>query len=119
MAKLRSKLRQLDSVKKDELIRKLEAKEQECLEYRARLDPMKQVITEERPTPQALEAEVERQMSESRSHMAASRMRIETLIQEMSLLKTTLVPRMPRGRSQDIHEVLSKAPQAPSEGGPE
>ena len=99
MAKLRSKLRQLDSVKKDELMRKLEAKEQECLEYRARLDPMKQAITEESHTPRALEAEVERQMSESRSQMATARMRIETLIQEMSLLKTTVVHHMHRGHS--------------------
>lgn len=37
VAKLRSKLRSLENVKKDELVKKLEAKEQEILEYRAKL----------------------------------------------------------------------------------
>ena len=34
---MRSKLRSLDNMKKDELQKRLEAKESECLEYRARL----------------------------------------------------------------------------------
>jgi hypothetical protein len=37
VAKLRSKLRSLENLKKDELQKRLEAKESECLEYRARL----------------------------------------------------------------------------------
>ena len=37
MTKLRSKLKALDAVKKEDLVRRLEAKEQECLEYKAKL----------------------------------------------------------------------------------
>ena len=82
MAKLRSKLRQLDAVKKDELIKKLEAKEHECLEYRAKLEPMTSGITSlnEQPLLQVLEKEVARKMTEARSQMENSRQRIEGLI---------------------------------------
>jgi hypothetical protein len=37
VAKLRSKLRSLENVKKEDLVKRLEAKEQECLEYKAKL----------------------------------------------------------------------------------
>jgi hypothetical protein len=36
-AKLKAKLRSLEMVKKEEVVKKLEAKEQECLEYKAKL----------------------------------------------------------------------------------
>jgi hypothetical protein len=92
-ARLKAKLKLLDSVKKDELIKRLEAKEQECLEYRARLDRIKPPSSDEDPdalTPVAvLEAEVERRMETLRVDMELSRSRIAGLMQEMQLVKTT------------------------------
>lgn len=85
-------MRQLDNVKKDELAKKLEAKEHECLEYRARLDRVPQIsIQMETVTPvEVLEKEVEDRMKDMRDQMEACRVRIEGIFQEMGMLKTTV-----------------------------
>ena len=44
VTKLRSRLKNLDNVKKDELVRKLEAKEHECLEFRASLSKINPLV---------------------------------------------------------------------------
>jgi predicted nuclease with TOPRIM domain len=96
VARLRAKLRQLDSLKKDDLVKRLEAKEHECLEYRARLEPMVAGLTtvEEPKTPQALERELERKAAELKAQMEAERKRIEQLMDEMAHLKTTVRERI-------------------------
>lgn len=54
VAKLRSKLRSLDNMKKDELQKRLEAKESECLEYRARLSTSIQPQSSQQFEPKTL-----------------------------------------------------------------
>jgi hypothetical protein len=62
-AKLRSKLKLLDNVKKEELIKQLEAKEHECLEYRAKLSniqPLSIASADQKDAPVIeLEAEIQ------------------------------------------------------------
>lgn len=91
---MKAKLKLLENVKKDELMKKLDAKEHECLEYRARLDrsaqPASFSLEENSLTPVAvLEAEVERKMKELRQEMEDSRSKIAGFIQDMQIIKTT------------------------------
>lgn len=82
----------MENVKKDELLKKLDAKEHECLEYRAKLErqPVSVSLDSQTPTPvTVLEAEVEQRMAELREKMEESRGKIAGLIQEMQLIKTT------------------------------
>lgn len=109
VARLRAKLRHLDALKKDDLVKRLEAKEHECLEYRARLEPMVAGLTqvEEPKTPTALEQELERKSAEIKAQMEAERENIERLVQEMAMLKTTVreritVPIIQRDSSQPV-----------------
>lgn len=93
-ARLKAKLKLLENVKKDELMKKLDAKEHECLEYRARLDrsaqPASFTLDESSLTPVAiLEAEVERKMKELKQEMEDSRAKIAGLVQDMQIIKTT------------------------------
>lgn len=74
VAKLRSKMKTLELLKKDDLVKQLEAKEQECLEYRAKLNKIEpQTIQEEEEEDkpvEMLESEVIARMTELREIMA-------------------------------------------------
>lgn len=74
VAKLRSKMKTLELLKKDDLVKQLEAKEQECLEYRTKLNKIEpQTIQEEEEEDkpvEMLESEVIARMTELREIMA-------------------------------------------------
>ncbi len=75
-ARLRSKLKSLDNLKKDELQRALEAKDQELLEYRAKLQvqqaPTAEPASSEHPLS-ALLSQLQPQMEPSAYSSLASR----------------------------------------------
>jgi predicted nucleic acid-binding Zn-ribbon protein len=94
VAKLRSKLRSLDNMKKDELQKRLEAKESECLEYRARLGTAIQPQTssssqfEPKTLPQ-LEGEAKQRISEFEKGFQEAHKKVLELVKEIGELKTT------------------------------
>jgi hypothetical protein len=94
VAKLRSKLRSLDNMKKDELQKRLEAKESECLEYRARLGTAIQPQTsssqfEPKSLPQ-LEGEAQQRIAEFEKGFHEAHQKVLELVKEIGELKTTI-----------------------------
>ena len=90
---MRSKLRSLDNMKKDELQKRLEAKESECLEYRARLgtsiQPQKTSQFEPKSLPQ-LEGEAQQRIAEFETGFREAHEKVLAVIKEIEELKTTV-----------------------------
>jgi predicted nucleic acid-binding Zn-ribbon protein len=93
VAKLRSKLHSLDNMKKDELQKRLEAKESECLEYRARLGTSIQPQTSSQFEPKSLpqlEGEAQQRIAEFEKGFREAHEKVQGLLKEIGDLKTTV-----------------------------
>ena len=105
MAKLRSKLRSLDNTKKDELQKRLEAKESECLEYRARLgtsiQPQSSQLFEPKTLPQ-LEGQVRERIAQFEAGLKQGHEKVQAMIDEMVASVKTVEVKPPSEAGEEI-----------------